>query len=297
MTETVFLCFDCGQRNRVPDGQARAAAKCGSCGKPLFPDAAGTQGASGRTSTRQTSSGQTSKGGSSRQGAPSASRRWGAAQEKSNPARPKPNRKSSSGGGAWKPILGTVAVCATIFYIIVSQDNDPYGRDDRPQYSGSAATAGATSAPTGGSANTPASAPAADPLPPAQPRLPAGILVNATGRTPQAPFEIRTSPGEDYYVKLVDLSDVSRYLTIFVHGGQTLEVEVPLGTYEMRYASGETWRGLEHLFGPGGMTSYNASDDTFNFNISGGYVNGYTVELIRQVGGNMDTYEISPGAF
>jgi hypothetical protein len=65
----------------------------------------------------------------------------------------------------------------------------------------------------------------------------------------------------------------------------------------MRYASGETWRGMQHLFGPGNMTSYQASSDIFNFNFSGGYYRGYTVELIRQAGGNLDTRSISASSF
>lgn len=76
-----------------------------------------------------------------------------------------------------------------------------------------------------------------------------------------------------------------------------MEVPVPLGSYRMRYAAGETWRGETHLFGPGELTSYNASESVFTFEGSGGFVNGYTVELIRQVGGNMDTRRISPSQF
>jgi hypothetical protein len=72
---------------------------------------------------------------------------------------------------------------------------------------------------------------------------------------------------------------------------------VPLGTYRLRYASGETWRGETHLFGPGDLKSYSASESIFTFEVSGGYVNGYTVELIQQVGGNMDTRNINLSEF
>jgi hypothetical protein len=135
------------------------------------------------------------------------------------------------------------------------------------------------------------------PLPPAAARPAPGILENRTGRSAEAPFGINTSPGADYYLKLVDATTGRDAVTIYVRGGQLLEVSVPLGSYRLRYASGETWRGPAHLFGPGELTSYNTSDSIFNFAVSGGYVNGYTVELIRQVGGNMDTRRISPSQF
>lgn len=125
----------------------------------------------------------------------------------------------------------------------------------------------------------------------------AGIIFNRTGVSGNHPLEIVTSPGNDYFVKLVDNITNAERIGIFVKGGQRIEVEVPAGQYRMRYASGETWRGMQHLFGPGNMTSYQASSDIFNFNISDGYYNGYTIELIRQEGGNMDTRSIPPSSF
>jgi len=135
------------------------------------------------------------------------------------------------------------------------------------------------------------------PLPPPATRPTSGVLENRTGRSAEAPFAINTSPGADYYLKLVDATTGRDAVTIYVQGGKPLKVSVPLGSYRLRYASGETWRGPAHPFGPGDLTSYNASDSVFNFAVSSGYVNGYTVELIRQVGGNMDTRRISPSQF
>jgi hypothetical protein len=135
------------------------------------------------------------------------------------------------------------------------------------------------------------------PLPPPAARPASGVLENRTGRSLEAPFSINTSPEADYFLKLVDATTGRDAITIYVRGGQPLEVLVPFGSYRLRYASGETWRGPAHLFGPGELTSYNASDAVFNFAVSGGYVNGYRVELIRQVGGNMDTRRISPSQF
>ena len=73
-----------------------------------------------------------------------------------------------------------------------------------------------------------AQAPTAAPLPPAVSRPAAGVVTNRTGRRPEAPFEIVTSPGADYFLKLVEAGTGQDALTIYVRGGERLEVTVPL---------------------------------------------------------------------
>lgn len=125
----------------------------------------------------------------------------------------------------------------------------------------------------------------------------AGLMRNYSGRQPVAPLRIETSPGADYYVKLVDVVTGRDVVTIYAQGGRPVEVNVPLGRYEMRYASGEVWRGEAHLFGPDNMTSYAKAESIFEFTQDLSGYSGYTVELIRQVGGNLDTRSIDSGAF
>lgn len=137
----------------------------------------------------------------------------------------------------------------------------------------------------------------AEALPAGRPPPAPGILVDLTGRMPRAPLTIVTSAGADYYVKLVDARTGADAVIIYVHGGQKLDVEVPVGKYIMRYASGTVWRGPEHLFGPGHLTSYNEATAVFDFKISDGYAHGYTVELIRQPDGNLGTRRIEPSEF
>ena len=54
---------------------------------------------------------------------------------------------------------------------------------------------------------------------------------------------------------------------------------------------GTTWYGTKYLFGPG--TSVAKADKTFDFRIDGEKVHGYTVELIKQENGNLNTKDIS----
>ena len=65
-----------------------------------------------------------------------------------------------------------------------------------------------------------------------------------------APLEIRTQGAGDYLVKLVDVPSGRDAGTVYVRGGTTVKVEVPLGTYAIRYATGPTWYGYDYLFGP-----------------------------------------------
>lgn len=121
-----------------------------------------------------------------------------------------------------------------------------------------------------------------------------GIVNITTSAERVAPLEIKTRPGANYYLKIVDLRNVE-VLTLYVHGGDAMEIDVPLGSYEIRYASGQTWYGEQSLFGPN--TTYSKADSVFYFGDDGYRISGYTVELIPQIDGNLRTHIISPQSF
>lgn len=125
-----------------------------------------------------------------------------------------------------------------------------------------------------------------------------GVMWNKTGRSLRAPLGVQTSIGTDYYIKLVDAKTKRDAVAIYVVGGKDLEVLVPPGSYKMKYAYGKVWRGEQHLFGPGGLTRIEEALKTFDFLAAsiGGF-NGYTVELIPQIGGNLPTRDIARDEF
>ena len=57
-----------------------------------------------------------------------------------------------------------------------------------------------------------------------------------------------------------------------------------------KYATGKTWYGTEHLFGP--ETIYSEADKTFIFARKENGYSGYTIELILQQFGNLRTQKI-----
>lgn len=123
-----------------------------------------------------------------------------------------------------------------------------------------------------------------------------GIYQRFTNAEAIAPFRIVTPTGqESYYVKLVDAFTGTPAMSFYIFGGQSFETEVPLGTYRVKYATGETWCGENYLFGS--STRYSETDKTFEFSVQGNQISGYTVELIRQRGGNLHTKSISANQF
>ena len=110
-----------------------------------------------------------------------------------------------------------------------------------------------------------------------------------------APFEVRTPSDGNYFVKLIDTLNQQEILAMYIEGGETFETKVPLGIFEMRYAVGDTWYGESHLFGP--STGYFRADEDFRFYEDSVTYYGHTVELIKQVGGNLGTDPIPPSEF
>jgi hypothetical protein len=128
---------------------------------------------------------------------------------------------------------------------------------------------------------------------PEQP-LPQSGSNNANFYDGVAPLKIRTSStgGYHYFVKIVNLLNNQPIGAYFIRSGGTIDIKIPLGTYEIRYASGAKWYGLDYLFGPD--TTYSKADSTFDFSFDGYQYSGYTIELIMQQNGNLRTSGIKP---
>ncbi len=107
-----------------------------------------------------------------------------------------------------------------------------------------------------------------------------------------APLEIKTSLSTgNYFLKINNIKTGKTIIKAFIRSGEILSTTLPTGEYEIKYANGENWYGEIDLFGPD--TVYSKVSETFLFD---GY-NGYTVELIKQVGGNLQTESINANTF
>jgi hypothetical protein len=260
----------------------RAEARCGKCGEALFPGAAARSPEKGAPYEQSRRPGAPDTGHS---GPPGAF--YDEALPPSFASRPRRRRR--------RALLGVVAIVgAGVLWAWPTSDTS--GRTVPPwERDWGAADSGDSSQMPGDLSFDdliPSSPPArADQLPPPVFQA-SGIVWNRTGRAAEAPLEIITGSGGGYFVKLVDAMTEHDAVAIFVIGGVPLEVEVPLGSYWMRYCSGETWRGESHRFGPGDLTSCSKATTRLDFVVQDGYINGFTVELIRQSGGNLPTETI-----
>ena len=92
-------------------------------------------------------------------------------------------------------------------------------------------------------------------------------------------------------MKVVNSSTGSTILDLFVEGGRSVEIKIPSGTYEIRYATGKDWYGYQYLFGP--ETAYSKTNRNFSFS----YGSGYELTLYKVVNGNLSTSTIHPEDF
>ncbi len=110
-----------------------------------------------------------------------------------------------------------------------------------------------------------------------------------------APFTIKTSGSDSYFVKLKDVYTNETIMDIFVRGGNTVETNVPLGAYRIEYATGEKWYGYQHLFGE--KTGYSKTDQSLNFRQDYNGVSGFTISLYKVANGNLQTSYLNPSNF
>jgi hypothetical protein len=84
-----------------------------------------------------------------------------------------------------------------------------------------------------------------------------------TDQPGRAPFKVQTEAGSNFLLKLVDPQTRKDVMRMFIAGGQEANFWVPVGEYELVYASGENWYGDELLFGP--QTQYAKADTVSRF--------------------------------
>ncbi len=113
-----------------------------------------------------------------------------------------------------------------------------------------------------------------------------------------APLTIVTRGANRYYLVKLQAWD-SRHrgdptVTAIIHSGRTLQLDVPLGSYELKYAMFTSWYGFDR-FGPDAV--FSRADTRLDFRDEGDHVTGYTIELFLQRDGNLETEELDPEDF
>ena len=71
---------------------------------------------------------------------------------------------------------------------------------------------------------------------------------------------------KDYCIKVQSDSNESKYKTFYIRAGESATINVPDGTYVIKYAIGSTWYGTDAFFGT--ETVYACAGDTLDFSTS-----------------------------
>ncbi|ACT60558.1 hypothetical protein [Hirschia baltica] len=270
MSNDIFVCFECGQRNRVGSGSNRSMAKCGKCSGLLFPEEANS--------------------------APSKKKGQSAAPN-GDTIRSPDNASDRRTNGVVLSLIPLILIVGGIGWAVFSDTDSKKTSSNVERTQDNLATSRQV---TPAQAATEHQQDIFKPLPadlPPPVKQAVGVMWNRTGREAIAPLELVTSRGADYYIKLADTVTDRDAMAIFVRGGQLIEVEVPLGSYHLKYASGAVWRGEEALFGPDELTTYSVAGKSMDFKMTGDYVSGYTIELILQRDGNLATRRLAAEDF
>jgi hypothetical protein len=129
-----------------------------------------------------------------------------------------------------------------------------------------------------------------------EPRPYHGRIDDKTTRARLAPFQIITPEGSSaFLVKLVDMETGETAMSIFLEAGKTFETEAPIGSFKLKWASGENWKGESRLFGL--LTDYQEAIEPLEFREEQGGYAGNTVELRPRVNGNLHSERIAPSKF
>ncbi len=92
------------------------------------------------------------------------------------------------------------------------------------------------------------------------------------------PLQVKTAPGRDYHLTLVEVETRTATLAAYIKGGDFFRVLVPPGEYRLRFAYGTSWQGEEGLFGEG--TRHFVLDRALRFETKGiGTKGGHLVDL------------------
>ncbi len=122
-----------------------------------------------------------------------------------------------------------------------------------------------------------------------------GMTVVSTGERQIARFKVSAPEGAHYWVKLVDATTSTPVVAMFVRAGSTAEVKVPVGSYVIKYASGNKWYGTTHLFGPD--TAYGKANEPMRFWVEGNIIHGHSMTLYKVRNGNLRTETIPASEF
>lgn len=117
----------------------------------------------------------------------------------------------------------------------------------------------------------------------ARPSQQAGLMWNRSGLPAVFPLQVKTSPGQDYFLTLIDQETDDAALAAYIEGGAFFKILVPPGVFRLKFAAGDVWQGEDDLFGPGADTDHFELRTPLTFETRGlGIKAGHVVSLLER---------------
>lgn len=110
----------------------------------------------------------------------------------------------------------------------------------------------------------------------------AGLMWNRSGLPATLPLVVKTMPGRDYVVFVIDPDTDRRVMAGYIVGGAFFRLLVPPGTWNIRFAHGTDWQDEDAPFGP--MTEWTDMDQPMTFEAGVARKHGYIIRLIESDG-------------
>jgi hypothetical protein len=120
---------------------------------------------------------------------------------------------------------------------------------------------------------------------------PATGWVQRPSRSPAVALSISAPGPGAYFIKLV-YTDGAPLGTLYLRGGETLRVYVPVGLYRIRYAYGQAWLGTDRLFGDD--TAYAELRDTYGFFVDQGHPSSHDLVIYGRLAGSSLEQVLTP---
>ena len=117
------------------------------------------------------------------------------------------------------------------------------------------------------------------------------VFYSSTTDKPSS-FKVTNNGSSNYYMKFVKAGTNTKVITFFVRANSTVEIDMPAGNLELRYAYGSTWYGEKYLFGE--ETRYAKDEEYYDFTNYNWEISLYTT---LNTGQSMDVEYIGANDF
>ncbi|MBL6752036.1 MAG: DnaJ domain-containing protein [Nevskia sp.] len=174
--------------------------------------------------------------------------------------------------------LGGLLLSLVVFFAVIQPPSLPVPAPPRP-----AAAQPAASEPGSQPQSRAEAPPTQTPAQVSASGEPATGWVQRPSRNPAVALSISAPAPGSYYVKLL-YTDEAPLGTLYLRGGETLRVYVPVGIYRVRYAYGDSWLGTDRLFGDD--TFYAELRDNYDFFVDQGRPSSHDIVIYGRLAGS-----------